>query len=219
MSGADPIAVIVTGPAGSGKTTLGRELARLLRAGLLDQDVLTGPLTAVIGEMTGAGDDLDDPAMTGAVRTARYDAVLDAAQENLRLGLPVVLTAPFTRETADPAGPAALARRLSAGRVAVVRVQVPPGVARARRSARDLPRDRAARTDQAQEPDERAGSASVAERAEEAERRGHCGPRAVLELTADGLADPGREASRIIAILRQARIRDPIETSEPLDRP
>ena len=61
----------------------------------------TGPLVRVISGLTGVHD-LDDPALAGLTRAARYDTLLGLAAANLRAGRPVVLVAPFSTERADP---------------------------------------------------------------------------------------------------------------------
>jgi predicted kinase len=94
--------VVVCGPPATGKSTLGAALARALGAALLDQDVVTGPLTAAVARQLGT-DDLDSPALGGATRTARYETLHAAAEDNLRVGHPVVLVAPYTTERRDPA--------------------------------------------------------------------------------------------------------------------
>lgn len=95
-------AVVVAGPPASGKSSLGRALARRLPGALLDQDALTNPLVAVVAGLVGAGEDLDDPSLRGLVRDARYACLLDSAVLQLRCGTHVVLVAPFTVETEDP---------------------------------------------------------------------------------------------------------------------
>jgi hypothetical protein len=58
--------------------------------------------------------DLDDPALAGLTRDARYQTLLDLAHANLRAGRPVVLVAPFSTERAQPSAWAATTRRLAA---------------------------------------------------------------------------------------------------------
>jgi predicted kinase len=108
-----PCAVLVSGPPASGKSTLGRALAAELGGALLDQDVVTGALTEVVGDLVGTRD-LDDPRLTGVSRAARYEALFATAVDNLRLGISVVLVAPFTAERSDPAVWAAARDRLRA---------------------------------------------------------------------------------------------------------
>jgi predicted kinase len=107
-----PFAVLVGGAAGTGKSTLGAALAPRLGAALLDLDVATGPLTAVVSELVGRAD-LSDPLLAARTRGPRYDTLFALAQDNLRAGLPVVLVAPFTAErSAD--GWSAVTERLTA---------------------------------------------------------------------------------------------------------
>ena len=106
-------AVLLTGWPAAGKSTVGRALARRLGAALVDQDTATAPLVAVVAGLVGT-DDLDDQRLAGPTRTARYETVTALAEDNLRIGTPVVLVAPFTRERRDPGARAALNRRLRA---------------------------------------------------------------------------------------------------------
>jgi len=107
-------AVLIGGPPATGKSTLATALAPEMGAALLDLDVATGPLTRVVSGLIGVHD-LEDPALAGLTRDARYDTLLDLADANLRAGLPVVLVAPFSRERADPSAWAAAAERLATG--------------------------------------------------------------------------------------------------------
>ncbi|GGM10983.1 hypothetical protein GCM10011594_33650 [Nakamurella endophytica] len=172
---------MVAGPPGSGKSTLGRALAKAAGAVLLDQDVATNPLMQSIADLVGAGDDLDHPALRGPVRAARYQCLLDIAVDNRRIGRSVVMVAPFTSEIRDPAAFDALAAQLSPARVLLVWVTVPPEVALARRLRRNLPRDRAA-------------DLSAVPAATE-----QVPPPAVPHLAADGAAESGAEAARLVA--------------------
>ena len=119
-------ALLISGPPASGKSTLATAVATRLGAALLDQDVLTGALTAVVGDLVGTHD-LDDPALAALTRDARYEVVLATAEHNLRAGIPVVLVAPFTAERTDPAAWHTVRDRLAAagGRPALVWLRLP----------------------------------------------------------------------------------------------
>lgn len=173
---------VVAGPPGSGKSTLGRALAGLTGAVVLDQDIATNPLMAQLALLVGAGDDLDHPALRGPVRQARYQCVVDVAVDNGRLGRDVVMIAPFTAESADPQAWAELTRQLAPARVRLIWVTVPPEVALARRIRRNLARDAtAARSDLLQPA-----------------------PSPVVEhLSASGSAEPQAEAARIVGLIRE----------------
>jgi predicted kinase len=93
--------VLLTGPPASGKSTVGRALARDLGAALVDQDTATAPLTAVVADLVGVHD-LDDERLAGPTRAARYETVLALTEDNLRAGTAVVLVAPFSAERRDP---------------------------------------------------------------------------------------------------------------------
>ncbi|MFE2427677.1 AAA family ATPase [Streptomyces sp. NPDC059373] len=136
-------AVVVCGPPATGKSTLGAALARALGAVLLDQDVVTGPLTAVVAGLLGT-DDLDSPALGGATRTARYETLHAAAEDNLRGGRPVVLVAPYTTERRDPAAWQRPAGRLRAagGTPVMVWLYLAPAGLLARLRERSADRDR-----------------------------------------------------------------------------
>ncbi len=125
-------AVLISGPPATGKSTLAAALAPRLGAALLDLDVATGPLTRVVSRLIGVRD-LDDPALAGLTRDARYDA-------NLQAGLPVVLVAPFSTERAQPSAWAAAARRLAADPL-MVWLHLAPEVLIQRLTGRALSRD------------------------------------------------------------------------------
>ena len=132
------------GPPGSGKSTLGRAVAARIGACLLDLDTATNPLIAQIAALTDAGDDLDHPTLRGAVRDARYRCLTDLAAENVRVGCPVVLVAPFTREAADTEAWQQLAHAMRPGVPLLIWVDVPPAVALQRRQQRGHARDHTA---------------------------------------------------------------------------
>jgi predicted kinase len=132
-------AVLIGGPPATGKSTLAAALAPRLGAALLDLDVATGPLTRVVSELIGVRD-LDDPALAGLTRDARYDTLLGLADANLRAGRPVVLVAPFSRERAQPSAWAATAGRLAADPT-MVWLHLPPDELIQRLARRALARD------------------------------------------------------------------------------
>ncbi|GAA4710180.1 AAA family ATPase [Phytohabitans rumicis] len=139
----DARAYVVAGAPATGKSTFGAALAHAATAAPLDQDVLTGPLTAVVAGLVGAAPgDLDDPRVRGATRTATYDALLDTATGCLAAGVSVVLVAPFTAERSDPGAWAVLKDRLNApGGVVLAWTTCPPAEVSRRLAARGAPRD------------------------------------------------------------------------------
>jgi predicted kinase len=138
-------AFVVCGAPAAGKSVLGAALAQRIRAALLDQDVLTGPLTAVVADLVGAAPgDLDDARVRVATRDATYDALVDTACGCLAAGVSTVLVAPFTTERSDPAAWALLVERLAApGGVLLVWATCPPDELIRRMASRGAPRDRA----------------------------------------------------------------------------
>jgi predicted kinase len=106
-----PLAVLVCGAPGSGKSTVGALVARGLPAALLDLDTATASLVAVIGELHGT-DNLDDPSFAHRTRAARYEALTSLAEDNLAAGISAVMVAPFTLERRDPRAWSALRRRM-----------------------------------------------------------------------------------------------------------
>lgn len=144
-------ALLVAGPPASGKSTLGRTLARRLHGAVLDQDVLTNPLVTVVAGLLGAGDDLDHPRLRELVRDARYECLLDSAQLQLGCGTPTVLVAPFTAETQDPERWRVVDRRLrdcGASEVHLVWLAATSQLLERRMRLRSAPRDQARIADQ-----------------------------------------------------------------------
>jgi predicted kinase len=115
-----PWAILVGGAPATGKSTLAAALAPRLGAAVLDLDVATGPLTAVVADLVGVAD-LGDPRIARLTRGPRYDTLFALAEENLRAGVPVVLVAPFTTERSVD-GWTAVAGRLAVHAAGVVLV-------------------------------------------------------------------------------------------------
>jgi predicted kinase len=121
-----PSAILISGAPATGKSTLAAALAPRLGAAVLDLDVATGPLTAVVSDLIGVAD-LGDPRIARLTRAPRYQSLYALAEDNLRAGTSVVLVAPFTAErSAD--GWTAVAGRLAATgvRVVLVWLHLPP---------------------------------------------------------------------------------------------
>jgi predicted kinase len=132
-------AVLIGGPPATGKTTLAMALAPRLDAALLDLDVATAPLMRVVSKLTGLHD-LDDPALAGLTRDARYDTLLGLAAANVAAGRPVVLVAPFTLERSRVSAWAATTKRIP-GSATMVWLYLKPVELVRRLTERGLARD------------------------------------------------------------------------------
>jgi DNA-binding transcriptional regulator YhcF (GntR family)/predicted kinase len=96
--------VLIGGYAGSGKTELGRVLARLTGWPILDKDTLTRPLVERVLEALGRpGNDRDSDIYVTHVRPLEYEALMAGAYENAECGVPAIVTAPYIGEFADAA--------------------------------------------------------------------------------------------------------------------
>jgi hypothetical protein len=92
--------VFFAGAAGAGKTTLAEAVIRHRPAAYLDMDTLLRP--AAIQLMTLLGEDpsdRDSPVYKAHCRDLGYRLTMDAALEQLRLGMDAYVIGPFTRET------------------------------------------------------------------------------------------------------------------------
>ncbi len=105
--------VVMSGAPATGKSTVGRALARELRAAVVDLDTATAPMVGVVADLLGVTD-LDDPRLAGPTRAARYEAIVALAEDSLAVGTPVVMVAPFTAERRQAAAWETLAARLRA---------------------------------------------------------------------------------------------------------
>jgi sugar-phosphatase len=142
-----PRAIAISGEAGSGKSTLGRAVARSLSVPLLDLDSVTTPLLDAIpaSEHWLTGPD------AAAIRDGRYAALRAVARDVLDAVDEAVLVAPFTAELGG--GPDWDALLDACGSLSMVRVVGDRSLFARRRAARGDARD-AHRPDQP-EPDVR----------------------------------------------------------------
>lgn len=99
-----PHVILIGGYAGSGKTELGRVLARQTGWPMLDKDTLTCPVVEAALEVLGQSPhDRESETYLNVVRPREYEALSAAALENVGCGNSAVVTAPFIREFSDPA--------------------------------------------------------------------------------------------------------------------
>jgi shikimate kinase len=147
---APPLAILLTGWPAAGKSSVGRALARRLGAALVDQDTATAPLVAVVADLVGVHD-LDDERLAGPTRPARYETVAAIAEDNLRIGTPVVVVAPFTEERRNLVAWQALEHRLrsAGGSPVMVWLRLDPETAVQRLRTRGADRDLAKLSDEA----------------------------------------------------------------------
>lgn len=91
--------IFITGPAGSGKSTLGQLIASRFRAAYIDKDTVCNILTERLLECRGADPTERDnsPIYQSEVMDLEYDTIMKVAASNLVLGNDVVLDAPFGR--------------------------------------------------------------------------------------------------------------------------
>lgn len=99
-----PQVILIGGYAGSGKTELGRILARETGWPMLDKDTITRPVVEIALEQLGQSPhDRESETYLTLVRPREYEALIATMRENVECGISTILTAPFIREFADPA--------------------------------------------------------------------------------------------------------------------
>lgn len=138
-----PKIVVVVGAPSSGKTKLGREIARRLKLAVSDKDHVTGQLLAAM--MKDAGFEGEDYSQTSLnrFREAIYGCMEDVAKDNIRVNMGTVIISPYVdragegwlsnlKHKVDPEGEADWS---------VVWIDIKPEVALGRIINRDSPRD------------------------------------------------------------------------------
>ena len=142
----EPTLRIVIGTAGSGKSTIAKRLARQHAAAYLDKDAMSARFVdaALVSAGYDPGDREANPFYRDTILPLEYDSLLDVAGDNLRIGRPVVIDAPFSPYLSDPAFITAAAARFEwpSVDVEVVLVRVSPGTLQDRLRRRGLERDR-----------------------------------------------------------------------------
>ncbi|MEC0268148.1 AAA family ATPase [Paenibacillus anseongense] len=95
--------IFFIGPAGAGKTTLAKAYASKRGGAFLDMDTLLRPAAVALMSLAGKDpEDRDSPFYKQHCRDLGYRITMNAALENLTLGLDAIVIGPFTREINDP---------------------------------------------------------------------------------------------------------------------
>lgn len=98
-----PTVALIAGYAGSGKTKLGKVLAKTMSWALLDKDTLTRPLLERAAELVcGDPHDRHTPRYVAELRPLEYECLMRTAWEVLDHGTSVLVTAPFLAEVVSP---------------------------------------------------------------------------------------------------------------------
>jgi DNA-binding transcriptional regulator YhcF (GntR family)/predicted kinase len=99
-----PHVLLIGGYAGSGKTELGRILARETGWPILDKDTLTRPVVEAALEVIGCSPhDRESATYLNVIRPREYEALMSAMTENVQCGTSAIVTAPFILELRDTA--------------------------------------------------------------------------------------------------------------------
>jgi predicted kinase len=97
-----PKVLLIGGYAGSGKTELGRILARMTHWPMLDKDTTTRPVVEQALELLGESPhDRESTLYRDSIRPAEYEALIAGMIENVECGTSAIVTAPFSLELAD----------------------------------------------------------------------------------------------------------------------
>ena len=133
--------VVVAGVAGSGKTTLGRALARAIGMPLLDLDSLTNPLLDVLDGLIAGPHWNSSGPHAEVIRAGRYAVLRSAARDIIAINQRPVLVAPFAREMAAGEEWDALTAAVAPAPVRVIHVDGSADLLARRRLMRRAPRD------------------------------------------------------------------------------
>lgn len=95
--------ILIGGYAGSGKTELGRILAKSTGWPIIDKDTTTRSVVEAALESLGQSPhDRESDLYLNVIRPAEYNALMATLVENVQCGVSVIVSAPFIRELNDP---------------------------------------------------------------------------------------------------------------------
>jgi dephospho-CoA kinase len=98
-----PKLIIISGLAGSGKTTIGKILAKKLNYLYLDKDTLTRGFVDLLLEQKGIGkEDRESEFYLKTINPIEYSTLLRVALENIDIESGVILSAPFIQQILNP---------------------------------------------------------------------------------------------------------------------
>jgi predicted kinase len=131
---------VVCGMPGSGKTTFGSNLARDLKAALLDIDTCTEKMVQVGMRLSGHDPaDRDSKFFKSNYRDPIYETLFAVAAENVK-HIDVVIIGPFTKEVRDASWHASLTATFNS-HVMIYNVYCDPSIRKTRLEVRGNPRD------------------------------------------------------------------------------
>lgn len=140
-----PFVGVIVGSAGSGKSTVARQLARHHHAALLDKDSITSDLLSIAMELQGqrGADRESNDFYLHRLMPLEYSALFRACADNLGNDVPVILDAPFAAYLDQPDYLRNAARDHDWPDVPVLvgYVTAPAETVRSRLMARENPRD------------------------------------------------------------------------------
>jgi DNA-binding transcriptional regulator YhcF (GntR family) len=97
-----PVALLIGGYAGSGKSELARMVSRETGWAVIDKDTITRPVVEATLEILGVSPhDRESDVYLSKVRPREYEAVAAAIEEQLECGNSAIASAPFIREFTD----------------------------------------------------------------------------------------------------------------------
>lgn len=95
--------IIVAGQAASGKSVIGKMLARELNWAILDKDTIAEPFVDAMNLLkSGYASDRATPVYTKYIRPLEYKVLQNTIDDNLQCGNSVVVSAPYLKELLDP---------------------------------------------------------------------------------------------------------------------